>query len=62
MNEEYLEALRLADLLDGGLYSDQMHGVMVQAADELRRLVRVAQRLEDKLSDIYYQNSIQGDR
>ena len=53
MNDrEYPEALRLASLCEDGVAD------FAEIAAELRRLYHEVQRLEDKLDDIDYQNSM----
>jgi hypothetical protein len=53
MNEPKPFSLELADMCEA--YQDPM---LLAAAGELRRLYQEVQRLEAKLDDIYYQNSM----
>lgn len=53
---EYPEALHLADLLERCDEVSSDHAI--DAAHELRRLYREVQRLQDKLDNIHYQNSM----
>jgi hypothetical protein len=55
MNEPKPYALVLADICEG---LPQICGLIVEASAELRRLYHEVQRLQDKLDDIDYQNSM----
>ena len=57
MNEPKPEALQLADELERW-YEEMRPACSFEAATELRRLYREVQRLEAKLDDIHYQNSM----